>query len=130
VRIGVDLLSVPRFAKIAAHARYRSLVFTAAELDEARPLSEPRFTERLAGRFCAKEATAKVLGRGFGQGLRWRDIEVVGDRWGAPTVVLRGGAAELAERAGVTAIELSLTHQSELVVCVATAVTGERREAS
>jgi holo-[acyl-carrier protein] synthase len=130
MRIGVDLLCVSRFARIAAHPRYRTLVFTTVELAEAGGLAEPRRGERLAGRFCAKEATAKVLGRGFGQGLRWRDIEVTGNRWGAPFVTLRGGASQLAAAAGISRIVLSLTHHSDLVMCVATAepATAERDE--
>ncbi|HEY4023727.1 MAG TPA: holo-ACP synthase [Pseudonocardiaceae bacterium] len=123
MKIGIDLLCVSRFARIAAHPRYRTLVFTTAELAETHDFAEPRRTERLAGRFCAKEATAKVLGRGFGQGLRWRDIEITANRWGAPQVALRAGAAELARHAGITHIDVSLTHHSDLVVCVATAET-------
>ncbi|TDV54810.1 holo-[acyl-carrier protein] synthase [Actinophytocola oryzae] len=122
----MDLMSVSRFAKVAAHKRYRTVVFTAAELAEADTMAEPRYTERLAGRFCAKEAVAKALGRGFGQGLSWRDIEVTSDRWGAPTVALHRGARRVADESGVRSVELSVTHQSDLVVCVATALTEER----
>ncbi len=125
MRIGVDLMSVSRFARVAAHRRYRTVVFTAAELAEAEGMAEPRFTERLAGRFCAKEAVAKALGRGFGQGLSWRDIEVTSDAWGAPIVALHRGARGIADEAGVGDVKLSLTHQSDLVVCVATAMTEE-----
>jgi phosphopantetheine--protein transferase-like protein len=121
VRVGVDLLSVSRFARIAAHPRYRRLVFTAAELAQAGEIGSRRSAERLAGRFCVKEATCKVLGRGFGQGVRWRDIEVVGDRFGAPGVTLHGGAREAADQAGIGEIAVSLTHQLDLVAAVAAA---------
>ncbi|MCX4750465.1 holo-ACP synthase [Kitasatospora sp. NBC_01287] len=124
MRIGVDLLSVSRFARVAEHHRYRALVFTEAELAEAGELGPRRRVERLAGRFCVKEATCKLLGRGFGQGLRWRDIEVTGDSWGAPVVTLSGGARQLAEEAGVHEIAVTLTHQVDLVVAVAVAVTA------
>lgn len=125
MRIGVDLISVSRFARVAAHRRYRTVVFTSAELAEADTMAEPRRGERLAGRFCAKEAVAKALGRGFGQGLSWRDIEVTADDWGAPTVALHRGARRVADEAGVHTVKLSLTHHSDLVVCVATALTEE-----
>ncbi len=124
MRIGVDLLSVPRFARIARHPRYRAVLFTPAELAQAEGLGEERYVERLAGRFCVKEATCKVLGRGFGQGLRWRDIEVVGDRWGAPRVTLSGGARALADEAGLGELAVTLTHQADLVVAVAVGVPG------
>ena len=122
MRIGVDLLSISRFTRIAEHPRYRSILFTEAELAEAQRLGSERLAERLAGRFCAKEATCKVLRRGFGQGLRWRDIEVTSDRWGAPSVTLTGGARKMAVEAGLREISVTLTHQADLVVAVAVAM--------
>lgn len=124
MRIGVDLMSVSRFARVAEHHRYRALVFTELELSEAGQLGSQRYLERLAGRFCVKEATCKLLGRGFGQGLRWRDIEVGTDVWGAPAVVLSGGARRLADEAGLHQIAVSLAHQVDLVVAVAVADHG------
>ncbi len=119
MRIGVDLLSVSRFRPVAGHPRYRTVLFTEAELAQADRLGPERYGERLAGRFCAKEATCKLLGRGFGQGLRWRDIEVTSDRWGAPVVRLTGGARRLADAAGLRDVVVTLTHQADLVVAVA-----------
>lgn len=126
MRIGVDLLSVSRFAPVAGHDRYRALVFTGTELAQAGESGSPRCVERLAGRFCVKEATCKLLGRGFGQGLRWRDIEVTNDPWGAPVVALSGGARQLADAAGLHEIVVTLTHQADLVVAVAAADHGRR----
>lgn len=122
MKIAVDLLSVSRFRRVAEHLRYRKLVFTEAELAQAGEPGTARHAERLAGRFCVKEATCKLLGRGFGQGLRWRDIEVVADEWGAPAVTLHGGAEKLADAAGLGDIAVSITHQVDLVVAVAAAV--------
>jgi holo-[acyl-carrier protein] synthase len=122
MRLGIDLVDVARFARIARHPYGRRLVFTAAELAYADALGEARRTEHLAGRFCAKEATAKALGRGLGQGLVWRDIEVVHDAWGAPGVVLRGGARTVAARERINEVHLSLSHQGGFVVCVAAAL--------
>ena len=121
MRIGVDLMGVTRFARIAAHERYRALLFTPAELAQAEGLAPQPYAQRLAGRFSAKEAVCKVLGRGFCQGLVWRDIEVTADHWGAPHVTLTGGARQVAERLGVRHIALTLTHQEDLVVAVAVA---------
>jgi holo-[acyl-carrier protein] synthase len=125
MRIGVDLLSVSRFARIAGHTRYRSILFTETELTQADGLGSARYVECLAGRFCVKEATCKVLGRGFGQGLRWRDIEVITDCWGAPAVALTGGARAIADAAGIDEVVVTITHQADLVVAVAAADAGE-----
>lgn len=118
MRLGVDLQSVSRFRGIARH-RIRRILFTERELAEVESLAADRLVERLAGRFSAKEATCKVLGRGFGQGVRWRDIEILTDRFGAPEVRLSGGALARAHEAGLTRFQLSLTHQADFVVVVA-----------
>ncbi|MFC8453505.1 holo-ACP synthase [Kitasatospora sp. NPDC057223] len=125
MRVGIDLLEIARFARIAAHPAGRRIVFSVTELAHADALGAVRRTEYLAGRFCAKEATAKALGRGLGQGLGWRDIEVLGDAHGAPQVRLGGGARKVAEQAGIGRIDLSLSHQGGLVVCVAIALPRE-----
>jgi holo-[acyl-carrier protein] synthase len=127
MRLGVDLAEIARISRIAAHPGGRRLVFTAAELAHADTLGRRRANEYLAGRFCAKEAVAKVLGRGLGQGLVWRDIEVLGDRYGAPSVTLRGGARAVAGKARIDRVDVSLSHQAGLVVCVAAAVPGSTR---
>jgi phosphopantetheine--protein transferase-like protein len=121
VRIGVDLTEVARIERIAVHPAGRRLAFTDAELAHADSLGPVRRVEFLAGRFCAKEAVAKVLGHGLGQGLVWRDIEVLYDPLGAPAVRLDGGAGGLAARAGIERIDLSLSHTGGFVVGVAIA---------
>ncbi len=122
MRIGIDLLDMARFDHIAAHPAGRRIVFTPAELEYADTLAGPRRAEHLAGRFCAKEATAKMLGHGLGQGLVWRDIEILRNALGGPGVRLRGGAQRIAERLGVTCVQVSMSHQGGLVVCVVATV--------
>ena len=65
-----------------------------------------------AARFAAKEAVMKALGRGFGGGIGWREIEVVRGR-GAPRIVVNGFAARLAAERGIARFHLSLTHTAE-----------------
>ncbi len=121
MRTGVDLLDIARFARIAAHPGGCRLVFTPAELARAASFAATRRTEYLACRFCAKEATAKALGRGLGQGLVWQDIEVSSDEHGAPMVSLSGGALRLAREHGISRVDVSLAHQGGMVVCFALA---------
>lgn len=46
-----------------------------------------------AKRFAAKEACSKALGTGFRKGVFWRDLGVVNEPSGRPTLKLTGGAA-------------------------------------
>ena len=65
--------------------------------------------ERLATRFAAKEAVAKMLGTGF-RGLGWREIEVLSSPHGEPHFLLHHRARDRANRLGITSISVSLTH--------------------
>jgi holo-[acyl-carrier protein] synthase len=88
----------------------------------------------LAARFAAKEATIKVL-RPNGlpdEAVDWRSIEVRREETGWCSLRLTGEARVLAERAGVTDISVSLSHEGEMatavVVALCSAVTGDEGE--
>lgn len=74
----------------------------------------------LAARFAAKEAIAKALGTGV-QGFAFRDIEVLSDERGRPTVLLHGGAKAAAAAAGIGGVHVALSHSSDLAVANAVA---------
>lgn len=94
-------------------------IFTDAERTYCERRRHP--TERFAARFAAKEAVMKAMGVGVGA-CKWREIEVVKARSGQPSVVLSGGAAAIAERLGVQAWRLSLTHTATVAEAVAVAL--------
>lgn len=122
VRVGVDLVSVERVERLLEryeHARTR--LFTERELAGCE--GRRHAGEHLAARFAAKEAIFKLLGRGIGDGLRWRDVEVLSDERGQPAATLSGRAAEWAAQAGVRSLGLSLSHDAGLAIAQATALT-------
>lgn len=112
---GIDLVEVPRIARMIAEHGERFLIrtYTAREretcqgVDPARP--DVRMARRLASRFAAKEATFKALGTGLDHGMTWQDVEVLNLPSGQPIVHLTGVAAELAARKAIAAWHLSLT---------------------
>lgn len=110
VGIGVDLVSLPRFAELmerrgdAAVSRF----YTPAEAERCRQSKSA--VESFAARFAAKEAFFKALGTGWGLGGRWTEVEVVSAPSGAPSLALSGRAAEAAAERGVTRIHLTMTH--------------------
>ena len=72
--------------------------------------------ERYAGRFAAKEAAMKALGTGWRRGVRWRDIEVIRERSGKPSLALKGAAKRIAEGLGVKNISITITHSGNLAL--------------
>ncbi len=114
VGTGVDLAEVPRIkASIDRYGqKFIARIFTPLEIAYVERKAN-RF-ERYAARFAAKEAGMKALGTGWRRGVRWQDFEVVNLPSGRPTLQLHGAAQAIAQSMGVTAINLSLTHTSEL----------------
>ena len=99
--------------------RFLARVYTREE----RAFCRGRVSE-LAARFAAKEAVMKALGTGA-RSVGWREIEVLPDRRGKPLLYLYGGAAERAERIGLEAIDVSLSHLETFAIAVV--VCSQRR---
>ncbi|MBI4408728.1 MAG: holo-ACP synthase [Gemmatimonadetes bacterium] len=112
--VGVDLVSVARFARFRARRGERGLrrLFTAGELQYCLRLADP--VPSLAARFAAKEALYKALGTGSTG--TWTDVEVVRAPSGEPWLHLSGIASENARRLGVRRMHLSLAHTRELAI--------------
>jgi len=95
-------------------------IFTTAEDERAKPPHAR--SARLAARFAAKEAVMKALGLGW-RAMGWREIEILNDPLGKPTVTLRGGAQRAAERQGIAAVHVSLSHTRALAFASALAIS-------
>jgi holo-[acyl-carrier protein] synthase len=106
VRAGVDRVELDEFQRTVEIAgdEFLERIFTTAEI----AFCAGR-VNRLATRFAAKEAVAKVLGTGF-RGLGWREVEVVTSPHGEPHVLLHDRARDHARRLGMRSIGLSMTH--------------------
>ncbi|NIV99770.1 holo-[acyl-carrier-protein] synthase, partial [Candidatus Saccharibacteria bacterium] len=68
-----------------------------------------------AARFATKEAVFKATGIGLSMGMRWRDVEVVNDKRGKPSVRLYGITAEKLQGKKV---HLSISHSRNLAIAV------------
>ena len=101
ISTGVDLAEVKRIQAALEDprigARFRERVFTAKEIEYCEKKQRGKY-ESYAGRFAAKEAVMKALGRGWGAKVRWLDIEVARARSGKPAIVLHDKTARLAAR--------------------------------
>jgi len=111
---GIDLVEIERIEQAIARykSRFLNRVYTPAE--QAYCQRKRKAAESFAARFAAKEAAAKALGTGIGFGVNWREIEVVREPGGRPTLALHGRAAQIAAFMGVRRAALSLTHTNLL----------------
>ena len=108
--LGIDTCELDRIERIYGEygERFLNRIYAPAEQTYALRYKDP--TPRLAARFAAKEACMKALGTGWSNGVRWRDIVVVNDPSGKPTLELHGRAREFFARLEATHISLSITH--------------------
>ena len=89
---GIDLIDIRRIEKAINRfgERFIKRIFTKNE----RIISDKKQKriESYAKRFAAKEACSKALGTGFRSGVFWKNIEVVNEKSGKPSLKLSGGA--------------------------------------
>lgn len=111
VGIGLDITEVFRFSRAVERPGMRDRLFSEREQDAP--------TERLAGRFAAKEALAKALGAPGG--LVWTDVEVLAEASGQPYFVFHGTVAARLAELEVDKVFLTITHDAgvaaAMVVC-------------
>ena len=118
--LGTDLAGVDFWRKAVADPTTSVLdgTFTEREIAYAGAGPTP-FAHRLAARFAAKEACVKAFGSTrYGHPplmaqMDLRDIEVVNDNWGRPSLIFHNDAHALAQKIGVTRCWLSLSHDEE-----------------
>ncbi|MGI8423657.1 MAG: holo-ACP synthase [Chloroflexota bacterium] len=115
--VGTDIVEIYRVAGVIDRWQDRFLqrVYTTAELHYCRG----RVAE-LAARFAGKEAISKALGTGI-RGLAWRDMEILPDALGKPTVTLHDRALRRAADVGLSVFEISLSHARDYAVAVVVA---------
>ena len=122
IKNGIDLVDFPRIEEmIKQHAeRFLNRVFTDAE--QAYAGANKNRTEKLAGRFAAKEAVLKLMGTGWRGKIAWTDIEIINNPAGQPEVSLHGEVERIAGKLGIDHISLSITHTANFAIASAVAL--------
>ncbi len=118
IKVGTDICSLARIRNAYERygERFLNRILTPAEKNYV--LSQAKQTiARLAGRFAAKEAAAKVLGTGW-YGLGWKEVEILRQKSGEPLMHLHGRAASIAEKRGLNHFEVSISHEREFATAV------------
>jgi holo-[acyl-carrier protein] synthase len=125
VGVGIDVVEIERIRDLRQRRgdRFCERVFTAGEVSACLQREDP--APSLAARFAAKEAGMKALGTGWGEGVGWRDLEVVSLAGKQPRLELHGRAASRAAELGAYCSHLSLSHDGGVAAAV---VVLEARE--
>jgi len=107
--LGVDIVEVPRVARLIRQKKFLLRVFTPREIAYCR--AKRHAAQHYAVRFAAKEAVYKALGRA---GVAHKQISVRNTLSGKPEVELAGPLKKFSRRLSIT-----LSHTAEYAVAVA-----------
>ncbi len=123
MRVGIDLVGTDevREALRAHDRRYLERVYTDRERRDCH--GSPRL---LAGRFAAKEAVLKALGRDE-QPVPWKSISVTRAVDGGLSLELTGEAQALARRRGVRALTVTVAQQPSAALAIVSAELHSRQ---
>ncbi len=118
--LGIDIVEIARILTAMDRwgERFLHRVYTEPELRLCR-----KKPSRLAARFAGKEAVMKALGTGA-RGISWREIEILAEPSGKPSVHLYGKAQAQAEGLGLDKLAISLSDSKEYAIAF---VVGETK---
>ena len=100
---------------IARTPRFAERVFTDAERDYCESKGAAA-AQSYAARFAAKEAFLKALKTGWRGKITWRDMEILNDAEGVPSLTVNGEARRILDEMGGPRVHISISHTTEHAV--------------
>lgn len=112
--VGVDIVEIDRIENLLEKygEKFLKRIFSEKEIAYC---SKKKDRGSYAARFATKEAVFKATGFGLGKGMTWKDIEVINDEKGKPSVRLYGKTAEMLNDRKV---HLSISHSRDAAVAM------------
>tara|TARA_B110000196_G_scaffold301127_1_gene295013 strand:+ start:234 stop:623 length:390 start_codon:yes stop_codon:yes gene_type:complete len=95
--IGTDIVNIKRIQKtLKVSNNFKRRIFSKNEIIYCEKKKNP--SSFYAKRFAAKEALSKALGTGIRKGINFKDIEIINNNYGKPTIKLRGSTANFLKK--------------------------------
>ena len=96
--IGTDIVNIKRMQKILRinNNNFKKRIFSKNEIIYCE--KKKYRASFYAKRFAAKEALSKALGTGIRRGINFKDIEIINNNYGKPTIKLRGSTANFLKK--------------------------------
>ncbi len=122
IGVGTDVVAVRRIRSLVGRRGevFARKWFTRDEIEYCLAMPDP--PRHLAGRLAAKEAVYKALRLPVQSTMvPWRDVEVIREECGAPSVRLRGDLARAADLISAGPILISISHNADHATATALA---------
>ena len=96
--IGTDIVNIKRIKKSLKRNTntFKYRIFSKNEIIYCDKKNNP--IPSYAKRFAAKEALSKALGTGIRKGINFKDIEILNDNLGKPSIRLKGSTANFLKK--------------------------------
>ena len=96
--IGTDIVNIKRVEKSLRKNgnNFKKRIFSKKEIIYCERKKNP--INFYAKRFAAKEALSKALGTGIRKGINFKDIEILNDNLGKPSILLKGNTANFLKK--------------------------------
>ena len=96
--IGTDIVNIKRMKKSLSRNgnTFKQRIFSKNEIIYCERKKNP--ISFYAKRFAAKEALSKALGTGIRKGINFKDIEILNDNLGKPSILLKGNTANFLKK--------------------------------
>ena len=114
--VGIDAVHVKRMERWLVNSDLLERYFHPEEIAYVASRGKGG-AQSLAARFAAKEAFAKALGTGL-SGITLRDIAVLNEQGGRPSLKLSGTAQNALVKSGADRAHISLTHERETAIAM------------
>lgn len=90
IGIGTDIVEITRITELKNKFgdKFYNRIYSKNEILRAENFSEDKKINYYAKRFAAKESFAKALGTGIGEKISFKEIEIINDKNGKPTISL------------------------------------------
>lgn len=126
---GVDIVDITKFQSVCEkNSDFVKDIFTGSEQEYCFSKMKPYV--HFAGRFAAKEAFLKALGRGVsGPGANhiFQEIEITRTGGGRPSISLKGWASALTRKKNINQHTVSISHSGQYAVSTVILVGGKDR---
>ena len=96
--IGTDIVNIQRIERTlkGKNSSFKKKIFSKNEIIYCEKKKNP--FSFYAKRFAAKEALSKALGTGIRNGVNFKDIEILNDNFGKPSIKLKGSTANFIKK--------------------------------
>ena len=123
--IGVDIIENSRIEKSISNRKFLNRIYAKNEITKSKKTNNK--TAFFSKRFAAKEAFSKALGSGFRKGLNFKDISIINDKYGKPSIKISSKISKILKKKYKTnKVKVLLSISDEKMFSIAFVIVGKK----